>query len=84
MAHPVRTPQEWFQEAARCYLEGHQACAWCGGSHVVRKEETPTRVEYHCGQCDFGASQDRASGRYAFIPGESPRKNRAPVTMFDM
>src|SRR5262249_60368835 len=30
-----RTPLEWFREAARVYVEGHQACIWCGGRHRV-------------------------------------------------
>src|SRR5437660_159129 len=30
-----RTPREWFDEAARCYVEGHQGCAWCGGQQLL-------------------------------------------------
>ncbi len=82
MGHPVRSACDWYKEAARCYLEGHQACAWCGGQHQVFKIKTATGVEYHCNQCDFRAGYDRHLDRHTVIPGETSGK-RAPATMHD-
>jgi hypothetical protein len=70
MAHAPRTAQEWFEEAAQCYVEGHQACAWCGGCHRVFKTTRRSRLEYHCTDCDFYVSQDEQTGEYAVEPGE--------------
>jgi hypothetical protein len=83
MIHTERTPAEWFEEAERCYVEGHQACAWCGGPHQVHRVETAVGVEFHCNQCDFHAGFDRDLERYAIIPGESNVRRGAPPTMHD-
>ena len=80
MIHPERTFSDWYQEAARCYLEGHQACAWCGGVHQVFKVQTGLAVEYYCNRCDFHAGHDPQAGRYGFVPGlKKPGTN--PNTM---
>jgi hypothetical protein len=73
-----RTPVEWFEEAARCYVEGHQACAWCGQTHSVFKHEWGQHVEYHCSACDSSACLDRLSGRYFAKPGGTPHAPAAP------
>ena len=65
-----RTPVEWFREAARVYVEGHQACIWCGERHRVFRSERGSRVEYYCSACDFFASHDRAGDQYSASPGE--------------
>jgi hypothetical protein len=78
-----RTAAEWFAEAARTYLEGHQACAWCGRSYQVRKVEKAHGVEFHCHFCDFHASHDATLDRYRVVPGESNIRSPAPLTMLD-
>jgi Zn finger protein HypA/HybF involved in hydrogenase expression len=72
MPHRLRTAQEWFQEAARCYIEGHQACVWCGECHSVYKSAQGNRMEYYCSSCEFSAGHDRASDRYFSAPGHTP------------
>lgn len=67
--HPERTPREWFEEAARAYVEGHQACACCGGSHQVYKGRRGSRLEYYCPQCDFYAFHDESSGQFYAAAG---------------
>ena len=64
-----RTAHDWFNEAARCYVEGHQACAWCGGKHRVFKAVRGERLEYYCKDCDFYVCQDTSSGTYCTEPG---------------
>jgi hypothetical protein len=64
---------EWFHEAAHWYVEGHQACAWCGGSHRVFKAERDTRLEYYCNDCDFYVCHDRQADVYYMAPGQGPR-----------
>jgi hypothetical protein len=66
-----RTPVEWFREAARVYLEQHQACVWCGGRHRVFRSERGSRLEYYCSACDFYVSHDREANDYYAAPGES-------------
>jgi formamidopyrimidine-DNA glycosylase len=66
-----RTPLEWFQEAARVYIEGHQACIWCGGCHRVFRSERGSRVDYYCYACDFYVSHDRSADDYVATPGRS-------------
>jgi hypothetical protein len=83
MTSTERTAQEWFREAARCYLEKHQGCAWCDAVHQVHRKAEGSKVIYSCYRCDFRASHDEATGRYTIIPGE--RKNgRVPDTMFEI
>ncbi len=64
-----RSAHEWFEEAARCYVEGHQACAWCGGQHRVFKAVRSGRLEYYCKDCDFYVSRDAATGKCCAEPG---------------
>jgi hypothetical protein len=65
-----RTPAEWFEEAVRCYAEGHQACASCGRPHCVFRSEWGPRVEYHCSGCDFSVCHDGQTGRHIAVPGQ--------------
>jgi hypothetical protein len=65
-----RTPLEWFEEAARVYVEGHQACIWCGGRYRVFRSERGSRLEYYCSECDFYVSHDREANDYYAAPGE--------------
>jgi hypothetical protein len=81
MLYPERTSRDWYQEAARCYLEGHQACAWCGGAHQVYKVESGRAVEYYCSRCDFHAGHDPRLDHYDFVPGLKQRGCRTPDTM---
>ena len=67
-----RPPAVWFAEAARCYVEGHQACAWCGDSYCVFQTERGPRLEYSCNHCEFYVCQDRHTGTYYAMPG-APR-----------
>jgi hypothetical protein len=83
MSELERTPAQWFDDAERCYVEGHQACAWCGGAHQVHRVESPRGVEFHCNRCDFHAGYDRDLDRYAIIPGEENARLTAPLTMFE-
>jgi hypothetical protein len=70
MASQERTAHDWFAEAARCYVEHHQGCAWCGGSHRVYHIRRANKVEYYCNYCDFRVTYDEAAKRYGMIPGE--------------
>jgi hypothetical protein len=63
------TAIDWFQEAARAYVEGHQACVWCGGCHRVYRNERSGCIEYYCASCEFYAIHDRAHNRYYSAPG---------------
>jgi hypothetical protein len=58
-----RTPEEWFAEAVRWYLEGHQGCPCCQGRHCVFQSQWGDRIEYHCTACDFSAARDNALNR---------------------
>jgi hypothetical protein len=69
MVSVERPSSEWFQEAARCYIEGHQACAWCGGTHRVFKLRNGSRTEYYCNDCEFLAAHDPDKEAYFFVPG---------------
>jgi hypothetical protein len=66
-----------FAEAARRYVEGHQACAWCGESHCVFQTERDGRVEYSCNRCDFYVCQDCGTGQCHAMPGVRPVAVRA-------
>jgi hypothetical protein len=70
MAQLERTNAEWFTEAARYYLEGHQACVWCGGSHRVFKSERNNRQEYYCSRCDFYVCHDLVAETYFTMAGQ--------------
>ena len=67
--HPERTAREWFEEAARAYAEGHQACASCGGRHQVYKGRRGSRLEYYCPACDFYAFHDESKGQFYAAAG---------------
>jgi hypothetical protein len=67
--HPGRTARAWFEEAVRVYVEGHQACAWCGSRHLVYKGRRGNRVEYYCPGCDFYAFHDPSTGQYFAAAG---------------
>jgi len=77
-----RTPGEWFAEAARCYVEHHQGCAWCGGSHRVFHTQRDSQREYYCYGCDFRAGYDDATKRYFSFPGEEAAGSK-PRTMHE-
>jgi hypothetical protein len=64
-----RTAVEWFEEAARCFVSGHQGCPCCGGQHCVFRSDWGERVEYYCSHCEFSACQDRRNGSYVAIAG---------------
>jgi hypothetical protein len=65
-----RTPAEWYQEAVRCYVEGHQACPNCGARHCVFQSHWGPRVEYYCSACDFSTCHDAQTGRYFAAIGD--------------
>jgi len=72
MDSPVqRTAAEWFAEAQRSYIEDHQGCPWCGGSHRVHHVHSSTKTIFACQHCDFQAFRDTQSARCGFIPGEA-------------
>ncbi len=77
-----KTPPEWFAEAARCYVEQHQGCAWCGGSYRVFHLRRGAGHEYFCNGCDFRVSYDPASARYVACPGEA--QTAKPGTMYEI
>jgi hypothetical protein len=83
MSSPERTAQEWFHEAGRCYIEGHQACAWCGGSYCVFRRKEGSQLTFSCHRCDFEVGYDEAEGRHFMIRGE-PVRGPARQTMFEL
>ncbi len=54
----------WYEFAARCHLEKHQGCAWCGGSYCVFRSVRPERVEFSCSVCDFFACFNHQTGHF--------------------
>ncbi len=79
MALCERTPQEWFDEAARCYAEEHQGCCWCGGANRVYRTERSGRLEFECGECEFYVCREQDTGRYSMSPGISGRRPASPT-----
>ena len=77
----MRTPSEWFVEASRCYIEHHQGCPWCGGSHRVYQIHRDNLVEYFCNGCDFRAGFDPAANSYFAFPGEGVSAKHRGDTM---
>jgi hypothetical protein len=71
MAVSERTAREWYENAARSYVEKHQGCPWCGGAHCVHQVHKDDRHEYCCLGCDFRAGFDRKTGNYFHVPGEN-------------
>ncbi len=80
MTHPEQTPQEWFQEAARWFVEKHQGCPWCGGENCVYHSRRQEIIEYYCGSCEFFAGHDVETGHFSTGPGRRP----APATMVEV
>src|SRR6266568_2548156 len=74
-----KTAAEWFAEAMRWYVQGHQGCAYCRASHCVFRSVYGARVEYYCTACDFSACQDEATGRAFATPGE--QGDRPPAAL---
>ena len=72
-----RSPAEWYAEAARWYIEGHQGCPYCGGRHCVLRSDRGRRIEYICSVCEFSACRDRESGQHYAAEGE--KKVAAPL-----
>ena len=66
-----RSPAELYTEAARCYVQGHQACTWCGNSYCVFQTQHGPRLEYSCNYCDFYVCHDLQTGQYHATPGQS-------------
>jgi hypothetical protein len=83
MISSERTSQEWFAEAVRCYVERHQGCAWCGGSHRVLRRQQGDCVEYYCTGCDFRTAHDPDTERFFVIPG-ADQGEKSPETMFEI
>lgn len=65
-----RSPADWFEDAVRAYIEGHQACPWCECKHCVFRTEWDGRIEYLCSACDFSVCVDRRSGSHYMTRGE--------------
>jgi hypothetical protein len=78
------TAAQWFQEAARCYIEEHQACAWCGGPYRVFRRTEGDHLTYSCHRCDFRAGFEEQHGKYFFIPGEKRAGEPVPDTMYEI
>jgi hypothetical protein len=79
-----RTSSQWFEEASRYYLEGHQACAWCRVPHQVYKVQTSTGIAYHCHRCEFHVAHDTHLNRYVLVPGEGKPGKKARLTMHEI
>jgi hypothetical protein len=62
----------WYEHAARCYVEKHQGCTWCGHSYCVFRSRRLDRVEFSCFVCDFFACHNHQTGRYYSSPGQAP------------
>lgn len=62
-----RTPTQWFEAAAQWYMEGHQACPWCAGSHRVFRSERHGRTDYYCHSCDFYVSYEAGVGYHVVL-----------------
>lgn len=78
-----RTAREWFQEAARCYVDNHQGCAWCGGSHRVHHTRRNLKQVYYCHGCDFQAGLDETTGKHFSVPGEE-LEEAGKLTMYEI
>jgi hypothetical protein len=76
-----RTPDEWFADAVRCYLEQHQGCPCCGARHCVFRSLWGTRVEYYCTACDFSAACDAASRYCTATCGDCPASPDVPLAL---
>jgi hypothetical protein len=63
MGHVERSPNDWYREAVRWYVEEHQGCPCCRRRHCVFRSTWGRRVEYYCSACDFSACHDGQTGR---------------------
>jgi hypothetical protein len=79
-----RTAQEWFHEAARCYLDKHQGCAWCGGPHRVYQLVQELQIVYYCYGCDFRAGHDKTTGQFFSFPGEKAATGKKTMLHFEI
>ena len=71
MTHrPNQSPLEWFQQSAKWYVEHHQGCVHCGGSHCVFYSDWCQRIEYYCAACDFLTCHDLQTDRYHAAVGD--------------
>jgi hypothetical protein len=75
-----RTARDWYEEAQRAYVEGHQACASCGRRHQVYKGHRGSRLEYYCPACDFFTFHDERSGQFYAVAGHEAPDNAHPAT----
>ena len=71
MSAKSKSARDWFIEAERCYLENHQGCPWCGGSHRVFQCNEGENTVYFCQACDFKAVRNSVNDSYQHIPGEA-------------
>jgi hypothetical protein len=76
-----RTPRDWFQEAARCYVEHHQGCAFCRGVHRVYQLVEDQQVVYYCYDCDFRTGFDRKTGQFFSYAGDPDATKGGGETM---
>ena len=74
-----RSAQEWYALAERKYVDNHQGCVWCDGSHRVFCARQGTKITYYCQACDCQASFDTKDEKHVFVPGEDI-KDRGPET----
>jgi hypothetical protein len=72
-----KAPNEWFVEAMRWYVQGHQGCAHCRHQHCVFRSEYASRVEYYCTACDFSACHDLQTNAFFVALGEGERSSGA-------
>jgi hypothetical protein len=70
--HEEWSAARWYERAARCYVEKHQGCAWCGRSYCVFRSHRLDRVEFSCFFCDFFACHNHLTDRYYSSPGQTP------------
>jgi hypothetical protein len=74
-----RSALEWFQEAERWYVIGHQGCPLCHGQHCVIRSDWSGLVEYYCSVCDFSACHDGSRGEFFAAIGTPPEPSRVPL-----
>jgi hypothetical protein len=74
-----RSPAEWFREAARLYVEAHQACAVCEQRHCVFRSQRTDRIEYSCSACGFSVCHERRTSSYIAAAGDETDAERAPA-----
>ena len=60
----------WFERASRWFIERHQGCPWCRGSHCLFRSRRPDRVHYSCSECDFFVCHTPHDNGYFVAPGQ--------------